>query len=155
MIRHIINNHLPDGLKYGTIYVFTDLYAPKQLLDDYVLAMQHACQQAHAFEHLVLQEIRAYLIYHHSRKQLSYWRTSTGLEVDCVIGDAEIAIEFKSSTEVRTSQLKGLHAFVQEHPQAKAYVVSQEVFPRLVKDVEIWLVRDFLEKLWNNEIIQA
>ncbi len=59
MIRHIINNHLPDGLEYGTIYVFTDLYAPKQLLDDYVLAMQHACQQAHALQRFELQVLYA------------------------------------------------------------------------------------------------
>lgn len=135
-------------------FYFFDVGVANYLLDRCPLKAGTS-DYGHAFEHLVLQEIRAYLIYHHSRKQLSYWRTSTGLEVDCVIGDAEIAIEFKSSTEVRTSQLKGLHAFVQEHPQAKAYVVSQEVFPRLVKDVEIWPVRDFLEKLWNNEIIQA
>ena len=59
MIRHIINNHLPDGLEYGTIYVFTDLYAPKQLLDDYVLAMQHACQQAYALQRFELQVLYA------------------------------------------------------------------------------------------------
>ncbi len=59
MIRHIINNHLPDGLEYGTIYVLTDLYAPKQLIDDYVLAMQHACQQAHALQRFELQVLYA------------------------------------------------------------------------------------------------
>ena len=80
----------------------------------------------------MIQELRAFLHYHHSRKQLSYWRTSSGIEVDCIIGDAEVAIEFKSSTEVRKSQLKGLRTFVQEHPHTKCYVVSREIYPRLV-----------------------
>ena len=107
----------------------------------------------HAFEHLMIQELRAFLDYNHSRKRLSYWRTSSGLEVDCIIGDAEVAIEFKSSTEVRKSQLKGLRAFVQEHPQAKCYVVARETYPRLADDIEIWPIRDFLTKLWNHEIV--
>lgn len=84
---------------------------------------------------------------------MSYWRTSTGLEVDCIIGDAEVAIEFKSSTEVRNSQLKGLRAFVKEYPQAKCYVVSREIYPRLVDGIEIWPIRDFLTKVWNHEVV--
>lgn len=109
----------------------------------------------HAFEHFLIQELRAYVEYRHSRKKLSYWRTSTGLEVDCVIGNAEVAIEFKASAEVRNQQLKGLRAFAQEHPSVKCYVVSREQFPRLVGGIEIWPVRDFLNKLWNDEVFNA
>lgn len=107
----------------------------------------------HAFEHLMVQELRAYLGYHNSRKRLSYWRTSNGIEVDAVIGDAEVAIEFKSSTEVRKAQMKGLRAFTDEHPHVKCYVVSRETFPRLVDGIEIWPIRDFLIKLWQGKII--
>ncbi len=45
-------------------------------------------EYGHAFEHLVMQELYAYLHYHHSDEQLTYWRTYTGIEVDAVIGDA-------------------------------------------------------------------
>ncbi len=108
----------------------------------------------HAFEHFIVQELHAYLTYRHSRKQLSYWRTSSGIEVDCVIGDAQVAIEIKSSVDVRRNQLKGLHAFAEEHPGVKQYVVSQEVFPRLVDGIEIWPAFDFLVRLWSDQLFQ-
>lgn len=133
-------------------FYYFDVGIPNYLLDRTPLKPDTA-EYGHAFEHLMMQEIRAFLSYHHSRKRMSYWRTSTGLEVDCIIGDAEVAIEFKSSTEVRNSQLKGLRAFVKEYPQAKCYVVSREIYPRLVDGIEIWPIRDFLTKVWNHEVV--
>ena len=133
-------------------FYYFDVGIPNYLLDRVPLKSDTA-DFGHAFEHFIMQELRAYLGYHHSRKRLSYWRTSTGIEVDCIIGDAEVAIEFKSSTEVRNAQLKGLRAFAKEHPSVKCYLVSRETFPRLVDGIEIWPIRDFLSKLWNGEII--
>ena len=45
----------------------------------------------------------AYIGYTHNHKQLSYWHTYTGKEIDAVIGEAEIGIEIKSTGE--TSRL--------------------------------------------------
>ena len=133
-------------------FYFFDVGIPNYLLERTPLKPDTA-DYGHAFEHLMVQELRAYLGYHHSRKQLSYWRTSSGIEVDCVIGDAEVAIEFKSSTEVRNAQLKGLRTLAEEHPGVKRYVVSRETYPRLVDGIEIWPIRDFLAKLWQGGII--
>ena len=80
----------------------------------------------HAFEHLVVQEIYAWMHYTHSEEQLSYWRTYTGVEVDVVIGDARVAIEIKSVEEVMTRHLKGLKAFGEEHNR----VVSSSLWIR-------------------------
>ncbi len=133
-------------------FYYFDVGIPNYLLNRVPL-QPDTVDYGHAFEHLMCQELRAYLGYHNSRKRMSYWRTSTGIEVDCIIGDAEVAIEFKSSTEVRNTQLKGLRSFAQEHPNVKLYVVSRETFPRLVDGIEIWPIHDFLTKLWNDEII--
>ena len=133
-------------------FYYLDVGIPNYLLSRTPLIPDTA-DYGHAFEHLMVQELRAYLGYHHSRKQLSYWRTSSGIEVDCIIGNAEVAIEFKSSSAVRASQLKGLRAFSDEHPGVKCYVVSRETFPRLVNGIEIWPIRDFLAKLWLGDII--
>ena len=133
-------------------FYYFDVGIPNYLLDRTPLKPD-TTDYGHAFEHLMMQELRAYLGYYHSRKRLTYWRTSTGIEVDCIIGDAEVAIEFKSSTEVRNKQLKGLRVFAEEHPNAKRYVVARETFPRLVDGIEIWPICDFLTKLWNKEII--
>ena len=106
----------------------------------------------HAFEHLVVQEIYAWMHYSHSEEQLSYWRTYTGLEVDVVIGDARVAIEIKSVEEVMTRHLKGLKTFGEEHPQSRRIIVSLDKFNRHMGDIECIHVLDFFKLLWSEGI---
>ena len=106
----------------------------------------------HAFEHLVVQEIYAWMHYSHSEEQLSYWRTYTGMEVDVVIGDARVAIEIKSVEEVMTRHLKGLKAFGEEHPQSRRIIVSLDRFNRHMGDIECIYVLDFFKLLWSEGI---
>jgi predicted AAA+ superfamily ATPase len=107
-----------------------------------------------AFEHLIIHELISWLNYSSLEETLSYWRTiTTGYEVDAVIGDAQVAIEIKSSEEVQSRHLKGLKAFAEEHPQARLIVVSLDPRPRRLNNVEIYPVNEFLKKLWNNEIV--
>ena len=107
----------------------------------------------HGFEHLIVQELMAYLSYTHSRKSLSYWRTTSGYEVDIIYGDAEVAIEVKSSTEVQSRHLKGLKAFSEEHPAARTIIVSLDTAYRKMGQVEVWPVTQFLNALWNGDIL--
>ena len=92
------------------------------------------------------------------RFDIHYWRTKTGLEVDFILGNAEIAIEIKISTQVHAEDLRGLKAFCEEHPHTKAIVVSQDAAPRklilknrLIITILPW--RYFLEQLWATEVI--
>ena len=110
-------------------------------------------EYGHAFEHFVMQEIRAYLSYTQSEKRLTYWRTYTGIEVDAVIGDAEVSIEIKSANEVQNKHLKGLKAFVEEHPDCRQIIVSHDRFNRKIGSVEAIHILDFLKKLWDGEIV--
>ena len=52
-------------------------------ITNYLLQRQNlkrgTIEYGHAFEHLIMQELIAYLGYTHSRNKLSYWRTYTGL----------------------------------------------------------------------------
>ena len=107
----------------------------------------------HAFEHLIIQEIIAYISYTHRRKKLSYWRTTSGFEVDLIYGDAEVAIEIKSSQEIQPKHIKGLKAFKEEHPNARTIIISLDVAYRKMNDVEIWPVDQFLKALWQNDIL--
>jgi predicted AAA+ superfamily ATPase len=50
----------------------------------------------HSFEHLIIQEIIAYLGYSQSCESLTYCRTSSGYEVDSIIGNGRIAIEISN-----------------------------------------------------------
>ena len=106
----------------------------------------------HAFEHLVVQELVAYMHYSHCEEKLSYWRTYTGVEVDIIVGDARIAIEIKSSEEVQNRHVKNLKAFAEEHPDSKLMIVSLDVFTRQMGNIECIYVRDFFHRLWTDGI---
>jgi predicted AAA+ superfamily ATPase len=107
----------------------------------------------HAFEHLIIQELIAYLNYNNSEEALTYWRTSSGYEVDAIIGNGRIAIEIKSSKEVNTRHLKGLKAFLEDFSETRAIVVSMDKSKRILNGVEIFPANEFLKALWNGEII--
>lgn len=117
-------------------------YALKRGTDDY----------GHAFEHFVMQEIIAYRGYFRRREEISYWHTYNDQEVDAVIGDAKVAIEIKSSEQVKTSHKKGLKAFKEEHPECRLILVSHDPITRVSGDVELINISDFLRMLWDGEI---
>lgn len=109
-------------------------------------------EYGHAFEHLVVQELRAYLSYAQSSEGLTYWRTYSGLEVDAVIGEARVAIEIKSVEEVLPRHLKGLKAFNADYPDCRSVVVSLDPIERRIGDVECIPVLRFFSMLWRGEI---
>lgn len=109
-------------------------------------------EYGHAFEHLVVQELRAYLSYAQSSEGLTYWRTYSGLEVDAVIGEARVAIEIKSVEEVLPRHLKGLKAFNADYPDCRSVVVSLDPIERRMGDVECIPVLRFFSMLWRGEI---
>ena len=110
-------------------------------------------EYGHAFEHLVMQEIIAYLGYKGELHQLSYWHAYTGEEVDAVIGDARIAIEMKSTEDVQRKHLSGLKDFSEEHPDAKLILVSRDKITRRHGNIDLYYATDFFKALWNGEII--
>lgn len=109
----------------------------------------------HAFEHFIVQELIAYLGYHHAEERLTYWRTAGGHEVDAIIGDGRVAIEIKSSEEVKSRHTRGLKAFGEEYPDARLIVVSLDKYKRTMNGVEVFPALDFLKALWAGEIIQS
>jgi len=106
-----------------------------------------------AFEQLIIQEIVAYISYTNNEKKLTFWRTASGYEVDAVLGNADIAIEIKSSLEVHSHHLKGLKAFKEDFPNARLLAVSFDSTSRIMNDVEIFPAKLFLENLWNGSFI--
>ena len=106
-----------------------------------------------AFEHLIFQEVIAYLSYSEKDKELYYWRTTRGYEVDMILGEGEVAVEIKATREVVSRHTKGLKAFKEDFPEARLIVVSLEERSRLVNEVEVYPAMQFLNKLWKGEII--
>lgn len=107
----------------------------------------------HAFEHFILLELIAYRDFHEKNFDISYWRTSTGLEVDFILGNAEVAVEVKYSDKLQSKDLNGLKAFCQEHKTAKAFVVTKADKARKIDDSIMLLpYQQFLEDLWAGKI---
>ena len=110
-------------------------------------------EYGHAFEHLVMQEIVAYLGYKGIEEKLTYWHTYDDIEVDAVIGDARVAIEIKSADSIQTNHKKGLVEFAKEHPSVKQILVSRDRVSRRSGDIDLYYVTDFFKALWNDEIV--
>lgn len=106
-----------------------------------------------AFEHLIFQEVIAYLSYFEKDKELYYWRTTRGYEVDMILGEGEVAVEIKATREVVSRHTKGLKAFKEDFPEARLIIVSLEDQPRLVNEVEVYPAKQFLKMLWNGVIV--
>ena len=76
-------------------------------------------------ETLVLQHLRAIISWRNSNGVISYWRTSTGLEVDFVVyaADAFAAIEVKRKRNIASHDLNGMRAFGNEYPEAARIIL--------------------------------
>lgn len=110
-----------------------------------------------AMENWAFHELSAFLRYHEHEAKLSYWRLASGIEVDFIIGDMQVAIEVKSSERIHSDHLKGLRSIIVDHPGiARRIVVCRE--PRLRKTndgIEIMPAEEFAERLWEGVIISA
>ena len=106
-----------------------------------------------AFEHFILMELRAYQAYRNPEMPISYWRTSSGQEVDFILGECEVALEIKAG-KAHEGDLRGLNALTQDTPVKKAIVVSLEKEARrITKQIEILPWQDFLSLLWSGKLI--
>ena len=108
-----------------------------------------------AFENWVFHELTTYLEYTGKSEQLSYWRLTTGIEVDFIVGLMKVAIEAKASTHIHSDHLKGLRELKLDHPEVqKRLVISMESHSRLTDDgIEILSYQDFICSLWEDKII--
>jgi uncharacterized protein len=107
-----------------------------------------------AFEHFIWMEMVAHASYSELFYPISFWRTSSGLEVDFVLGDHEVAIEVKSAEVANTAHLKGLRKFKEEYSTRRSILVSLDTTPRKTEDnIEILPWREFLEQLWAGKVI--
>jgi len=105
-----------------------------------------------AFEHFLINEIRAFHAYTGRDTPMTYWRTTSGMEVDLILGDMKVALEFKSGSQFSSRWLKGLRALKQEYVPRRMVIVSQIQKPRRTDDgIELLPWREFCKALWSGE----
>lgn len=107
-----------------------------------------------AFENWLFHELCCFNSYCERFAQFSFWRLSSGIEVDFIVNDLECAIECKASSRIQQSHLKGLRELAKEHPSVeRRIVVCNEPISRKTADgIEILSTVDFLEELWAGNL---
>ncbi len=106
-----------------------------------------------AFEHFVIQEIRAYIGYHQLDLPMTYWRTAdtSRFEVDCIVGDL-LAVEIKSSEQYSDRFLTGLKALQEEKRVKRHILVTRDPVERKVTGVEVMHYARFLKQMWSGDL---
>ncbi|MEI8188731.1 MAG: DUF4143 domain-containing protein [candidate division NC10 bacterium] len=106
-----------------------------------------------ALEHYILMELKAYQAYRNPEMDIRYCRTSTGMEVDFVLGEMDVALEIKGARRVHEGDIKGLNALLAEHKVKHPLLISLEREPRTLGGrVRALPWQEFLRKLWDGAL---
>lgn len=115
-------------------------------------------EAGNAFENYILMELWAYRGLNEKEFDIHFWRTNSGLEVDFILGNAEVAIEVKISNAISSGDIRGLIAFQEEYRPKASFVVCTAPKPRKltlpngqVTSIMPW--RTFLDMLWEGKIM--
>ena len=103
-----------------------------------------------SFEHYILMELKAYQAYKNPELDIRFWRTSSGFEVDFILGDMDLAVEVKGSGRIHSGHTRGLKALQEEYSIGRTILVSLEKQPRRVDTtIEVMPWQIFLDVLWS------
>ncbi len=106
-----------------------------------------------SFEHFILMELMSYKKYRNPDMELNFWKTSTDLEVDFILGNMDLAIEVKSRSRIDTRDIKNLKIVKQEHKAKHTVLVSTEMEPKKIDGITVLPWANFLERLWNGDFL--
>ena len=102
-----------------------------------------------AFETYMMHELLSYSDYV-SGEPLNYWRSTSGFEVDFIIGD-HTAVELKAKENLSPQDLKPMLALAEEKQLKRYLCVSLEPRRRKLGGVTALPFREFLDELWSGE----
>lgn len=107
-----------------------------------------------AFENWIFHELIAQNAYTEADARLSYWRLASGIEVDFVINDMQLAIEAKATRKITGTHLKGLRHLAQDHPGVgrRIIVCLERKRRRTEEGVEVLPVPTFIRDLRDGKI---
>lgn len=106
-----------------------------------------------SFEHFILMELYAFNEYSSRNFPIRFWRTSTGYEIDFIIGDGNVGIEVKSANNISLKDAKGFLNCETEIKLNRKIMVSSNDRKSIVKNgIEIYPWQLFIEELWNGKI---
>jgi len=98
-----------------------------------------------AMETYLFHELKTYADCH-AAGEISYWRSTSGFEVDFILADTT-AVEVKATATVGPQDLRGLKALKEEKKLKNYLLVSLEERPRTVDQIQILPWKEFLDRL--------
>ena len=107
-----------------------------------------------ALEHLVANELRAFLAYRRREEKLTYYRTTSQLEVDFLVGD-RVAIEAQGTGRVAAADVRHLRSLADDVPSVTRRIVvcTESTRRRLDDGIEVLPLGEFLEELWSGALL--
>jgi predicted AAA+ superfamily ATPase len=100
-----------------------------------------------AFETYLMHELKSFSDYL-SGEPLSYWRSTSGFEVDFIIGE-HTALEAKAKRNLSPNDIKSLRMLAEERKLKRYICVSMEPRRRKVGNIDILPYKEFLDLLWG------
>ncbi|MBF0511620.1 MAG: ATP-binding protein [Candidatus Omnitrophica bacterium] len=129
-------------------YYFFDIGLARQL-QGRVAYTPGTTEYGDAFETFIINEFFAFSDYVHPLR-LSFWRSTTNLEVDLIIDD-HTAIEIKGKQHISSEDIKNLKNISEEHAFKRLFCVCLESRSRNVGNIKIIPYQDFLKMLWDKK----
>jgi len=104
-----------------------------------------------AFETILMHELLCFRDYV-SGEAFSFWRSTSGFEVDFIIGD-HTAVEAKAKENLSLHDIKSLRMLAEEKKLRRYLCVCLEPRSRRIDNVVVLPYKEFLEALWSGEYI--
>jgi predicted AAA+ superfamily ATPase len=139
---------------HADLQAYAGLYLQQEI---FVAALQGRIFQpgtpefGEAFETYLMHELTSYCDYV-SGEALSYWRSTSGFEVDFILGD-HTAIAVKAKENLSPRDLRSLRAIAEKKKLKRYLCVSLEPRTRKLGGVSGLPFRKFLNALWNGEYV--
>jgi predicted AAA+ superfamily ATPase len=111
--------------------------------------------EGQVLEGLVAQHLRAWVAYSQVKRELFFWRTRSGVEVDFVVygPDGLWAMEVKNAPKVRPDDLRGLRSFKEEYPRSKTFFLYRGKDRLLTDEILCVPCEDFLMGLRPDQVL--
>jgi len=107
-----------------------------------------------AFENWLFHELSVHTRYSEKFYDISYWRLSSGIEVDFILGPGTVAIEAKGKSNITSRDLRGLINFKKDFPSVKSMItVCLEKRMRITSEgIRIMPFQEFIDLFWQGEL---
>jgi len=134
--------------KYYLFDVGIANYLRKQTIEE-----EKGIEFGKSLEHFILMEILAYRSYSEKDFEINFWRTKTGMEIDFILAEGEVAIEVKGASRIDLRDFRTLSIFSEKYSPKRIIIVCNEKKKRVHGKIEVVPWSIFLRNLWDGDIL--